>query len=179
MKSKKAVPPLGLTEEQYKFHKLAGYDLQNAELALERIPTCNDRFIQHALIKDAVISYAKPFFNSQGTYRNNYQLSSKFVSKEFKDLHKTILSSRKEVFVHTDLTARTLEIARIKGKIEYMYIVSVHGLSPDEFLPLIPKMKELVKSVRDKNNQAMIEIQRNVFDKIPSQPEKKSPTQDA
>jgi len=25
----------------------------------------------------------------------------------------------------------------------------------------------------------MIEIQRNVFDKIPSQPEKKSPTQDA
>ena len=59
MKNDDQATPEELAEEQYKFHRLADHDLEHAELVLERIPNCEDKFLQHALIKDAVLSASK------------------------------------------------------------------------------------------------------------------------
>jgi hypothetical protein len=47
------------------------------------------------------------------------------------------------------------------------------GLWAKEFVPLIPRIKKVIQSIREKNAKDMIEIQQKYFDKIPYNPSRK------
>lgn len=165
-----------LAEEQCVFHRLANQDFQEAELTIERILQVEDKIIQHALIKVAVVSYARPFSKNFGVHKS-YRLPAKeYVPREMYDLHKKMMIHRNQVFAHTDITARSPQMARFKGREGFVYPMSFRGFPPDEFLPLVPQMKGLVKSVMEKNIQAERRILHDVFDKVPYQPRQKSPS---
>ncbi len=168
---KKATPD-EKAEERWAFYRLADQDWEHADFALDHVNNSTDEFIRHSLIMDAVVSYMRPFCKCKGVHQSYFR-NRTFVPKEYRDLHEKMLFFRHQVFAHTDITARRPKVARFKTTDGFRYGMGFQGLRASEFVPLIPRIKKLLQSIREKNANDILEIQEKYFEKIPYNPSRK------
>ena len=157
-------------EERYTFHRLCDHDLGNAKFALEHLEQVEDELAQHALMKDAVLSYARPFSRSHGYFSKRHTLPDTFVPEEHRNLHKRLMFYRDQVFAHTDINAKQPRVSRFKMERGFWYPMSFKGLSPEELMPHVAEMLSLVASVTERNQEEIARIQAEVLDRIPYRP---------
>ena len=93
---------LAAIEERYCFYRLAQLDFGQARAALRLARENRGTGMDSFLIRDAIVSYARPFNKCRGKL-NTYHLGSKDVPAVHAALHKTLLSLRNQAFAHTDL----------------------------------------------------------------------------
>lgn len=92
--------------EKYLFHRLSYNDILQAIQSLSVLKRYKKRDVRFALLRDFVVSYARPFVGSKGFVCNNHKLNESLVPKDSKELHKDIIHIRHKLFAHNDLNFR-------------------------------------------------------------------------
>jgi hypothetical protein len=95
-------------EEYYVFLRFADGNISHALMALDHIQKTDIEFVRLSLLKDAAISYCRPFKQSCGSFNKNLKpLDNSFVPSTLIKIHKELLDLRDQVFAHTDLDVRS------------------------------------------------------------------------
>ena len=89
--------------ERYKFYRLCDIDFDTASHALRLLARYKRLNIRFLIIRDAIISYARPFSGNKGLSGSSMILPVKFVPKHFNDLHVELMNLRNRAIAHTDL----------------------------------------------------------------------------
>lgn len=93
-------------EEWFVFLNFAVADVGLARRILASAEEGYPPFVEHCLLREAVVVYARPFKASNGRFKARLKLSDQVVPDECKDLHAQMIAYRDMAFAHTDLRAR-------------------------------------------------------------------------
>ncbi len=105
-----------------------------------------------ALIRDAIVSYIRPFSKNRGRIFKKIRLDDCFVPSKHKALHKDLLRSRDQVFAHTDIDAHDPTLARFPVKSGYIYPIAFRNLSVKSFVDKLPEISALIQEVHNAIN---------------------------
>lgn len=94
-------------EEFYVFLRFADGDISQAQMALDHLPVVEGDFLRLCLLKDAAVSYCRPFKKSRGNFSKSLKLDMGYVPACFMELHKELNDLRDQVFAHTDIDVRS------------------------------------------------------------------------
>lgn len=94
------------TEENYVFLQLCDSDLESAFRSHSLASQTELGYELLVFLRDAVVSYGRPFSRNRSIHRKNRTLGLEYVPIEYLDLHNHILSLRNTLFAHSDLTAK-------------------------------------------------------------------------
>ena len=90
------------TEEEYVFHRMVHGDLQYALKLVELSENQIENEIKYSIQRDALVTYARPFYFCHGKYGKYKLTPNPNVSKE----HKEILTWRDKIIAHSDIDIR-------------------------------------------------------------------------
>src|SRR5688572_14833386 len=93
-------------EEEFVFLRFADADISEAITALNEISDAKTLFVKLCLLKQAAISYVRPFKTCRGVFGNHHLRSKGLVPPHWSSLHKQLSAFRDEAFAHTDLRVR-------------------------------------------------------------------------
>jgi hypothetical protein len=97
-----------LTEERYVFFRFCAGDIQECKKTLALLDDATNDLIRLALIKSAIISYARPFSGNQPQYREagKWRLDASFVPLAHIETHRRAIEYRNKLIAHTDIPHR-------------------------------------------------------------------------
>jgi hypothetical protein len=105
--------PLDLETESFLFLKLFEHDLQDAVSTLGMIRRYSEENLINILIRDVVISYAKPFSSNYGKVKKIHKLrKDEIVPSDMIELHETLIKFRDKVFAHTDIETKNPRLSK-------------------------------------------------------------------
>ncbi len=93
-------------EQFYVFLRFADGDVSQALMALDHLLMVEADFMRICLLKEAAVSYCRPFKRSKGTFPGVLQLDNCFVPSDQMNLHEELIGLRDKVFAHTDIDVR-------------------------------------------------------------------------
>lgn len=128
------------------FLRLCEKDLLLAMSSIRMIRRYQKMDVKFALIRDAIISYARPFSANRGRIIKKHELDGSFVPSNYKSLHDELIHFRDQVFAHTDIDAYDPKLVRWPAKAGYIYPMGFKGLSVE---PFIDKLKNISILIRD------------------------------
>lgn len=127
---------------------LALIDMERVQKSIEYLRGTNDKYLKSALLRDAVISYAKPF--SSNRFRDQskgLRISDNHVPKELTDAHNEILALRDELIAHTDMTVQKPRIKKYQDDVGHNFSMIVTGYETVHKDHLIDPLLSLAKAV--------------------------------
>ena len=92
-------------EERYVFLRLCEKDLLGAVSVLRMIRRYKRADVKQALLRDGIVSYARPFSKNRGLLLGDLRLGVPMVPENSRPLHKELMDYRNQVFAHTDIEA--------------------------------------------------------------------------
>ncbi len=75
-------------------------DLNDARVTLELIQRVSDDSIRIPILRDAIVTYARPFSKNFGRLHPKHRLREEFVQAEQLALHRELLEFRDSAFAH-------------------------------------------------------------------------------
>lgn len=148
-------------EQFYVFLRFADGDISQALMALDHLPEIEAHFLRVCLLKEAAISYCRPFKKSNGTFPGVLKLDNNFIPCGHKDLHKELIDLRDKVFAHTDIDIRLPILHCWTHNPKPVFMITFKGYDYPHLLNRSDEMKSLfngvLKLIRDK--QAELEAQ--------------------
>lgn len=142
--------------KNYPLYRLWSIDIENALYVLgyasnEDLP----KVIRYALLRDAVVSYSKPFVQ----FRSLPSLKKKgFVPKEYKQIHEKLLEFRNKVICHTDESFRSPKFMKYGTD----FFMSFRSSNNEYLIENLNLIISLLKCV-EKNLNDEIEKQRKII----------------
>lgn len=94
-------------EEFYVFLRFADGDISQAQMALDHLPSVEGDYLRLCLLKEAAISYCRPFKKSRGAFSKSLKLDKGYVPEHLIGLHAELIDLRDQVFAHTDIDVRS------------------------------------------------------------------------
>lgn len=91
-------------EEQYYFYRLYSIDFDTTLHTLRLLKRYRRQDVRYCILRDVVVSYARPFSGNRGDHSHSQQLTKKVVPVQFHALHAELLRLRCQQFAHTDKT---------------------------------------------------------------------------
>jgi hypothetical protein len=92
------------TKERYVLYHLALVDMERTRRSLEYRDKTKDSHLRDALLRDAVVCYAKPFSSNKGlSGQSGLRVASAFVPTDLSGAHNEILDLRNQLFAHMDI----------------------------------------------------------------------------
>lgn len=86
--------------EQYKFYRLYDHDFDAAIHTLKILKRYRRPDVRNALLRDIIITYARPFSISKGDKIPKHILPAKFVPSQLRKLHNELFDLRNQLFAH-------------------------------------------------------------------------------
>jgi hypothetical protein len=99
--------------EEYSFLRLYSIDFDMAKQACDLLATQSAPTLQYCILRDIVVSYARPFSGNRGTFLKSHRLPVALVPLSMRGLHEELATLRDQVFAHTDQDFRRPQLARI------------------------------------------------------------------
>jgi hypothetical protein len=134
-------------EEFYVFLRFADGDISQALMALDHIPLSAPEFVRLCLLKDAAISYCRPFKRSRGAIKKCLKLDDSFVPPSMIKLHNELLNLRDQVFAHTDIDVRSAVLHYWSRAPKPIFSIQFKGYDYPQFLTRTEEMRTLFNSV--------------------------------
>ena len=135
-------------DDQLALAHLALIDMDRVQKSIECLRDTHDKYLKSALLRDAVISYAKPFSGNRFSDQSKgLRISDNHVPKELADTHKEILALRDELIAHTDMTLQKPEIGKRQDEVGHNYSMTVSGYETIYKDHLIDPLFNLAKAV--------------------------------
>jgi hypothetical protein len=130
-------------EEKYVFYRFATADLDEAYYCLHAIKRYRRSFTVMAMIKNAIIAYARTFKNCKGKYGKYHLNIEEVVPENHRDLHDKVLHHRDCIIAHTDIDIRNPKLGK------YGIMFKGAGYYYEDYLALVDQMEVLVREVRN------------------------------
>jgi len=92
--------------EKYYFYRLYSIDLDSTKHSLCVLKRYRREDVRHCLLRDIVVSYARPFSGNKGQDIPKHKLTKKVVPRNLCQLHDDLIKLRNQLFAHTDYTYR-------------------------------------------------------------------------
>ena len=80
--------------------------LNSALRTLNMVKEHQDHPLMGPAFRFALVEYAAPYTNSEGMTKKNHSLGTRYVPKDFLTLHERLVTSRKKIHAHADLSVR-------------------------------------------------------------------------
>mgnify|MGYP001563271340 CR=1 FL=1 len=147
--------------EHYKFYRLYDIDLDSALHTLNILRRYKRPDIRNVLLRDIIITYARPFSGNKGNNIPKHTLTLKFVPLEQRNLHAELMNLRKQLFAHTDLTYRNPRIANWSSEKRRWFPMSFRGYDYGSLNKRIDDITNLISSVHYELRKRIREIENN------------------
>ena len=142
-------------EEQYYFYRLYSIDLDTTLHTLQLLKRYRRKDVRYCILRDIVVSYARPFSGNRGDQSHNHSLKKKLVPTEFRALHEELLRLRCQQFAHTDKTYYKPKKVNWSKAGRKWYPISFKGYDYSTLDGQVRKIEQMVKAV-ERNLQKKI-----------------------
>jgi hypothetical protein len=130
--------------DRYLSLRLSEHDMEQCCHSINMATALNDNRLIYPLMRDAVVSYCKPFSGNKGRGGVKRSLSMKeWVLKEHWELHRQLIEVRNLSFAHSDLEAKNPNLAMSNNGVKVHVMMSFVGVQFEEF----SKQKALIYSM--------------------------------
>jgi hypothetical protein len=148
--------------EKYAFLRLYEHDF---EMALQTIKTLGDHennSVRYPLLRDIVVTYCRPFTESNGIGINkDFHGVKKFPNDQMKLLHSKLLTLRKELFAHTDLTYKNPKISNWSTDERKWFPMSIKGYDYELLNNELPNIVNLINYVQTDLKEKLASYEKN------------------
>ena len=160
--------------EHYAFLRLYSIDLDVARQSCELFTGIEDAQIRHAVLRDLVVTYARPFSGNRREHGGPHHISSRAVPKEMRALHQELMTLRMQAFAHTDQAFRRPQIARWpRSSGGAYYGLGFANPAYDSLTTRIADIETLVVAVESRVNEMVRECEAR-FERLYAPPAEKS-----
>jgi hypothetical protein len=133
--------------ELYSFLRLCWMDFDGVRDSLVGLAAINKKDVRYRLLKEIVVSYARPFSANHGVLKWDRRLPREIVPVEFLPLHDKVMNLRNERFAHTDIPQFNPKVARWKTQRGWGYPMSFKGFDYETINCEVELLAQLVKQV--------------------------------
>lgn len=151
-------------EERYVFLRLCEKDFLVATSVLRMIRRYTRPDARLALLRDGIVSYARPFSDNRGHLFPILRLGASVVPKSNRPLHKELMEYRNQVFAHTDVEAYNPRLHRWPAKTGYWYPMAFRSLGAERFMDRVAAIISLVQDVHEAVHREEREIETDWLD---------------
>jgi hypothetical protein len=146
------------TNEEYLFLRLYSIDLNTTKHTLRILKRYRRLDVRFCLLRDIVVSYARPFSTNTGVKIPKHHLTKKFIPEHLRPLHKELINARNQLFAHTDLRYRNPRISNL-WKEEGLLPMMFRGYDYNKNInQKVDRIEELVNIVETKLNEKLREL---------------------
>jgi hypothetical protein len=134
--------------EKYAFLRLYEHDFEMALQTAQVLDVHENNNVRFPLLRDIVVTYCRPFTESNGIGINkDFHGVKKFPNEEMKSLHAKLLTLRKELFAHTDLTYKNPKISNWSTDERKWFPMSFKGYDYAQLNTELPNIVKLINFV--------------------------------
>ncbi len=137
-------------EQGYVFLRFAAADIDQARRSLAMISRYRRGDVIAALVRDAVIAYARPFVKSRGPFGENILKPGDVVPRDQRPLHHRAIIARGKVVAHTDLGPLAPALGRLGEKPNHFYPIRLRTGPSTELTSLARELPDLINAVYDR-----------------------------
>ncbi len=148
--------------EQYQFIRLWEHDLNLAIYTLKTLKRYKKDDVRNALLRDIIVTYARPFSLNKGKEIKKHKLSLKFVPSQKRNLHDELIDLRNQLFAHTDLPFKNPKVGKWDFGHYKMYPMSFKGFDYKNMHRKIDEITNLVKEVHQNLVNKIRELEKNL-----------------
>ena len=145
------------------FYRMVTGDLDEAYRSLKITRRYRKADVIIALVRDAIVAYARPFSCNKGKFAKKLSLSKKDVPKSLQDFHEKVIDFRNQVFAHSDIPFRGPRLGRLQLDSGYIYPISLKGLYYEELVSYIEPLKQLILEVHGSVVEKIKRIENEYF----------------
>lgn len=138
---------LGPEDIEYRFLRLYSIDLQMARQTLALLRRYRRPDVRYALLRDAVVAYARPFSGNRDPSGKSHRLRRQLVPKAHRLLHDDLLDLRNQLFAHTDFAAQRPTVMRWQTNKGFRYPMGFANPPYGEWLRCAQSIILLVEAV--------------------------------
>lgn len=150
------------TFEQYQFIRLWEHDVNLAFYTLKILKRYKKDDVRNALLRDIIVTYARPFSSSKGKEIKKHKLSLKFVPSQKRNLHNELIDLRNQLFAHTDLQYKNPKVGKWDFGHYKMYPMSFKGFDYKKLHRKIDEITNLITEVHQNLKDKIRELQKNL-----------------
>lgn len=150
-------------EENYIHFVSSCETLKNSMQILKETKRDMNHPLAGAAFQFALVEYSKPYTTSYGAERNKkgnrkhkFCLGTDFVPDRFKEFHNKIVTARKQLHAHDDLSLKDAKLYVSKTKVGKMVGTIQNNIDPTDKLSRIDEIIEMIDKTLD-----------NMYDEIP------------
>ncbi|MBL8756739.1 MAG: hypothetical protein JNK15_25810 [Planctomycetes bacterium] len=129
--------------EHYLFLRLYGIDFDRARDALTQVDRTDVLHLREAMLRDAIVSYCRPFSGNQGAKGRHRLRADDCVLKSERPLHDELIGLRDQLFAHSDLTYHDPKAMSVGANI----MMTFKEADYDSLLPRTAQLRQLIDSV--------------------------------
>ena len=148
--------------ENYLFLRLYSIDFDTALAGVRLLRQHTGSDLQTPLIRDIAVTYARPFSENRGVEQAKHCLRIKYVPKNARALHKTLISLRNKQFAHTDIEFRAPKVVRWGTTENPWYPMSFRSFDSSLLVRRLSEIETLIEGVSVKVKEEM-RILENLF----------------
>ena len=151
-----------IIEERYVLYRLAMVDMERVQRCIGLAESSSDNFIAESLIRDAVVSYIRPFSGNKGVFQKkglNLPLSS--VPSQLRQEHAMVENCRNNLVAHMDLTVQNVKLERYEINGEKHFPFTVTGYERLHLSGLVEPLRKLAPVVNSWLLQKTFDTERN------------------
>lgn len=148
--------------EECVFYKLYDGDFIVAQNSIELLSDSKELRLKYILLRDIVISYARPFSINRGIEVSKHSLGSKFIPPKHKNLHNELIDLRDQLFAHTDLSYRKPKVADFSSGDHKWFPMSFKGFDYNCLLAKIDDIADLIKKVQESLRKEIFQIESKI-----------------
>jgi len=143
----------------YRFLRLYSIDLNMARQSLALLSRYRRADVRHAIFRDVVVGYARPFSSNRDHRKRTHELSLRHVPKTIRPLHKELMKLRHQLFAHTDFAARQPSVTRWQGSVKAQFPMSFSNPPYDAWLRRSAEILELLEAVEESIRKELTELE--------------------
>lgn len=148
------------TFEKYSFLKIYTIDFDSASHLFKVLKRYKRKDVRYSLLRDIVVTYARPFSQNKGTLLRNHSLPLRLVPKNCRPLHNLLIKVRNQLFAHTDLSYRSPQIVNWSKKGEPRFPMAFRGFNYDQLDSRVDEINSLVQQVDFKLKEETYKIEK-------------------
>jgi hypothetical protein len=148
--------------EAYKFLRLCSIDLDTTRHTLTLLRRYKRADVRSVLIREAAVSYGRPFSKNHGELIEFHKLSKALVPGWAKPLHKELLRVRNQQFAHTDIKFYTPKVAQFTLAGKPWFPMSFKSYDYAALLAKLPQFQQLVHEVDQNLCTQLVRIERRL-----------------
>ncbi len=148
--------------EKYAFLRLYAMDLKEALQTIRVLRRYRRKDVRFPLLRDIVVSYCRPFTESRGQGIKKDIHDVKFQNHDMELLHEELLTLRKQLFAHTDLTYKTPQISKWSKGGNKWFPMSFKGFNYDHLDEKMLEIKKLIEYVQLKLKEQIKQHEKSI-----------------